>query len=383
MRRRLRPRHRAARRGAHQHRTGRGERDGRPARGAPRLVAGAADHRAVRDRARTRQGAEHDPRGRPPARHAAHGHAASSTHVEHHAAIVPRRVRRRPRHLERPAAPGAVEIPIDLQYATGEVRASASRSRRSSRHPTAVVVDARRRPARVPPPVRCSGPAGEWCRPGRRPSWRTLAERLGAPVLTSVEGRGAIPEDHPLALGANGDSARLDPVIADADVVLAVGTRFQLGSNSPDGAVDPRTPDPPRRRSRRDRPLPSRRPRHRRRRRGSASRRSSTRSPADSGRADPAFVDRRHGARRADAEADGDDGDGRRHARVMAEIIRASLDRDAIVVKDSTVAAHRVGQPHARGVRAAHVDATGVGGDRPGSAAGDRRQPGGRPAHGA
>ena len=58
-----------------------------------------------------------------------------------------------------------------------------------------------------------------------------LAERLGAPVLTSVEGRGAIAEDHPLAIGPHADLSVLDPVIAEADVVLAVGTRFQLGSN--------------------------------------------------------------------------------------------------------------------------------------------------------
>ena len=68
-----------------------------------------------------------------------------------------------------------------------------------------------------------------------------LAEQLGAPVLTSVEGRGSIPEDHPLALGANGDLATFDPVIADADVVLAVGTRFQLGSNLQMGMSIPGT----------------------------------------------------------------------------------------------------------------------------------------------
>ena len=66
-----------------------------------------------------------------------------------------------------------------------------------------------------------------------------LAERLGAPVLTSVEGRGAIPEDHPLALGPHGDLSVLDPVIADADVVLAIGTRFQLGSNVAKGLSIP------------------------------------------------------------------------------------------------------------------------------------------------
>ena len=76
---------------------------------------------------------------------------------------------------------------------------------------------------------------------GRAPSLVQLAEQLGAPVLTSVEGRGSIPEDHPLALGANGDLATFDPVIAAADVVLAVGTRFQLGSNLQMGMSIPGT----------------------------------------------------------------------------------------------------------------------------------------------
>ena len=58
-----------------------------------------------------------------------------------------------------------------------------------------------------------------------------LAERLDAPVFTSVEGRGAIDEDHPLSMGPNLDLSAMDPVLASADVVLAVGTRFQQNNN--------------------------------------------------------------------------------------------------------------------------------------------------------
>lgn len=54
-----------------------------------------------------------------------------------------------------------------------------------------------------------------------------LAERLGAPVVTTIEGRGSIPEDHALALGPRTERPDVAQIIAEADVVLAVGTRFQ------------------------------------------------------------------------------------------------------------------------------------------------------------
>jgi acetolactate synthase-1/2/3 large subunit len=58
---------------------------------------------------------------------------------------------------------------------------------------------------------------------------RSLAERLCAPVLTSLAGRGSIPEDHPLAVGGLG--AHHNRVsgrqLAEADVVLSLGCRFE------------------------------------------------------------------------------------------------------------------------------------------------------------
>jgi acetolactate synthase I/II/III large subunit len=56
---------------------------------------------------------------------------------------------------------------------------------------------------------------------------QTLAEFLHAPVLTTAEGKGALSDRHPLALGAM--RLRQDPIVeylAQTDVVLAVGTRL-------------------------------------------------------------------------------------------------------------------------------------------------------------
>ena len=50
-------------------------------------------------------------------------------------------------------------------------------------------------------------------------------------MFTTIEGRGAISERHRLALGPNLDLSAMDPIPAAADVVLAVGTRFQQNTN--------------------------------------------------------------------------------------------------------------------------------------------------------
>ncbi|MEP7200390.1 MAG: thiamine pyrophosphate-binding protein, partial [Chloroflexota bacterium] len=57
---------------------------------------------------------------------------------------------------------------------------------------------------------------------------QALAEALTMPVATSINGKGAIAEDHPLALGvigANGGRAFAHDVVNDSDLILFVGTR--------------------------------------------------------------------------------------------------------------------------------------------------------------
>jgi len=54
-----------------------------------------------------------------------------------------------------------------------------------------------------------------------------LAELLQAPVVTTREGKGAIDDRHPLSVGTMWVNRRMRPALDAADVVLAVGTRFQ------------------------------------------------------------------------------------------------------------------------------------------------------------
>jgi acetolactate synthase-1/2/3 large subunit len=67
-----------------------------------------------------------------------------------------------------------------------------------------------------------------------------VAERLGAPVVTSVFGRGAISDRHPLALGDGWGRLDLyDDLLAQADLVLVVGTRIDVVSDVNVGARFP------------------------------------------------------------------------------------------------------------------------------------------------
>lgn len=67
----------------------------------------------------------------------------------------------------------------------------------------------------------------EAARHGAAPAILDLAEKIGAPVVTTYKGKGLIPEDHPLALGAAGLSPKADavllPLFKAADLVLAIG----------------------------------------------------------------------------------------------------------------------------------------------------------------
>ncbi|MEV0966769.1 thiamine pyrophosphate-binding protein [Streptomyces sp. NPDC049910] len=72
--------------------------------------------------------------------------------------------------------------------------------------------------------------AGGGCKPaGAGPAVRRLAELLGAPVFTTAAGRGVLDEEHPLACGLVGlyTTPPADGLLADADAVLAIGSRLE------------------------------------------------------------------------------------------------------------------------------------------------------------
>ncbi|MEU3980531.1 thiamine pyrophosphate-binding protein [Streptomyces sp. NPDC026672] len=55
---------------------------------------------------------------------------------------------------------------------------------------------------------------------------RRFAETLGAPVITTANGKGTLPEDHPLAVGAGVQHPCVHDAVAESDCVIAIGTEL-------------------------------------------------------------------------------------------------------------------------------------------------------------
>ena len=55
-----------------------------------------------------------------------------------------------------------------------------------------------------------------------------LAELLQAPVITTQQSKGTIPDEHPLYLGVNYIMSPIEELMAQSDAVLAVGTRLLI-----------------------------------------------------------------------------------------------------------------------------------------------------------
>ena len=134
-------------------------------------------------------------------------------------------------------APGALEIPIEIQYASNQPITLTLPSNAQfvpNEKGLDRVVDAlsqsRRRILLV---------GGGAIAAGAHAEVQALAEQLQIPVLTTVDGRGVMPEDHPLCIGNYYNSAGMYKAIGDADLTLAIGTKFAVGV---DGQFAAQTP---------------------------------------------------------------------------------------------------------------------------------------------
>ena len=120
--------------------------------------------------------------------------------------------------------PAYLEVPSDLLEATGVAGDVAVHE---ARVPPAPAADVRRAVTLL---EQSEAPAlwagGGVLRSGASAELRALAEALGAPVFMTCGGKGAIPADHPLALDYWLPAEPARTLLAESDLVLAVGTRF-------------------------------------------------------------------------------------------------------------------------------------------------------------
>ena len=126
--------------------------------------------------------------------------------------------------------PAYVEIPENLLASEAAGDVDCAPPARPSPDP-AVVAEAARRLERAERPLIYAGGGVDAARAGTHLT--RLAETLGSPVAMTCNGRGSIPDDHPLALGCVRFTHRpYRDLWTEADVVLAAGTdldEFETG----------------------------------------------------------------------------------------------------------------------------------------------------------
>jgi thiamine pyrophosphate-dependent acetolactate synthase large subunit-like protein len=129
-------------------------------------------------------------------------------------------------HLFRTGRPGPVALSIPTDLLTAPVAARLTPAGEGRRPPCDVglVEEAARYLARARRPLLVAG--GGVIAADATAELAALARRLGAPVITSVMGRGAIPEPDPLWLGVLPNQRATKDALESADVILAVGCRL-------------------------------------------------------------------------------------------------------------------------------------------------------------
>ena len=129
--------------------------------------------------------------------------------------------------------PVLLDVPMDIQADAAEVSLPENRRATGRPRPDAGEVErATRLLAGAKRPVIVAG--GGVIAADTTAELRALAERLGAPVVTTWNGKGAIDETHPLAGQTIGDTGSTigNALASSADVLLSVGCRFVDWSTS-------------------------------------------------------------------------------------------------------------------------------------------------------
>ena len=134
-------------------------------------------------------------------------------------------------------APGALEIPIDIQYAETQAHTVVLPKPQQFAADERVIDKAVDKIVNTTRRIIVAG--GGVIAAGATEELQALAKALDCPVVTTVDGRGVLPEDHPQCIGNYYNSAGIYQAIQGADLTIAVGTKFAVGV---DGQFQAQTP---------------------------------------------------------------------------------------------------------------------------------------------
>src|SRR5919202_2396714 len=141
---------------------------------------------------------------------------------------------------DRRPQPTFIEVPLDVAVATedvAELPPTEAGLRRAHPEPETIrraieVLSSARRPIVLAGGGVISAEAG--------PALRQVASQLGAPVIMTVHGRGAVSDQDPLSLGDGWSRLDFfDGLLSEADACLAVGTNFETVTDFSRGAKLP------------------------------------------------------------------------------------------------------------------------------------------------
>lgn len=147
--------------------------------------------------------------------------------VEKHEDIVPTIFEAARIALSGEPGPVFVEVPVNLQLFPGEVSELPAYAKPT--HGTALDSLALERAAQLLSSAKKPGLFVGWGAADATDVLIQLAERLGAPVATTLQGLSVFPSTHPLHTGMGIGPAAVpaaESAFADCDVLLAIGTRF-------------------------------------------------------------------------------------------------------------------------------------------------------------
>ncbi|MFD5298878.1 thiamine pyrophosphate-binding protein [Streptomyces mutabilis] len=125
--------------------------------------------------------------------------------------------------LTAPGGPASVEWPIDLQYAVQEDDGQSAPAFEVPVPDASALTGARELLATARRPLIWAGGGANTA----RDQLLALLETTGAGLLTSNSGRGSVPEDHDQVIGNFATTPAARALLADADVVVTVGTHFR------------------------------------------------------------------------------------------------------------------------------------------------------------